>query len=288
MKTVVGLGEVLWDVFPERKVLGGAPANFAYYASQFGFNGCVVSAVGKDLSGKEILETLAGKKLDFLIETVDYPTGMVQVVLNAKGIPRYEICKNSAWDNIPFIKHTEELARSCSAVCFGTLAQRNEISRATIHRFLELVPKNAYKIFDVNLRQHFYSKEIICESLQLCNILKMNEEEVAEMAHIFGFSGMTEQEICLHLLKTYNLEVVAETKGAAGSYVFTADETSYLASPKISVTNSVGAGDSWLGAFTAALLNGETIQSAHELAVKVAAKVCEQHGVVCQLSNPSF
>jgi len=279
MRTIIGLGEVLWDVFPERKVLGGAPANFAYYASQFGFKGCVVSAVGKDLLGKEILDALAERKLDFLIETVDYPTGIVQIALNAEGIPRYEICENSAWDNIPFTKRTEELARSCSAVCFGTLAQRCETSRETICHFLELVPKNVYKIFDINFRQHFYSKEIICQSLQHCNILKMNEEEVAEIARLFGFAGMTEQEICLHLLKTYNLEIVAETKGSAGSYVFTADETSYLVSPKISVADTVGAGDSWTGAFVAALLNGETTQSAHELAVKVAT---------CKLSNPNF
>jgi fructokinase len=270
---------VLWDVFPERRVLGGAPANFAYYASRFGFKGCVVSAVGKDLYGKEILDALAEKKLDFLIEAVDCPTGEVQVALNAQGIPRYEICENSAWDNIPFTKRAEELARSCSAVCFGTLAQRSEISRATIYRFLELVPENVPKIFDINLRQHFYSKEIICRSLQLCNVLKMNEEEVAEMARLFGLANMTEQEICLHLLKTYNLEIVAETKGAAGSYVFTAYETSYLASPKISVASTVGAGDSWTGAFVAALLNGEAMRSAHELAVKVATR---------KLSDPSF
>jgi fructokinase len=281
MKTVVGLGEVLWDVFPERKILGGAPANFAYYASQLGFNGCIVSAVGKDLLGKEILNALAEKELGSLIETLDYPTGEVLVVLNAGGIPQYEICENSAWDNIPFTKRTEELARNCSAVCFGTLAQRNETSRTTIYRFLEFIPKNAYKIFDINLRQHFYSKEIICQSLQHCNILKMNEEEVAKIACLFGFSGMTEQEICLHLLKTYNLKIVVETKGATGSYVFTTDETSYLASPKVFVADTVGAGDSWTGAFVAALLNGETIQNAHELAVKVAAKVCERHGAMC-------
>jgi fructokinase len=279
MKTIIGLGEVLWDVFPERRVLGGAPANFAYYASQFGFEGCVVSAVGKDLPGKEILDALMERKLALLIETVDYPTGEVRVALNAQGIPQYEICKNSAWDNIPFTKRTEELARSCSAICFGTLAQRSETSRATIHRFLELVPKNAYKIFDINLRQHFYGKEIIYSSLQFCNILKMNEEEVAEIANLFGLAGMTEQEICLHLLKTYNLEIVAETKGAAGSYVFTADEISYLDSPKIPVANTVGAGDSWAGTFVAALLNGESMRRAHELAVKV---------VTHKLSNPSF
>ncbi|MDR2554519.1 MAG: carbohydrate kinase [Fibromonadaceae bacterium] len=278
-RTVIGIGEVLWDVFPERRIIGGAPANFAYYASKFGFNGCVVSAVGKDLPGKELLDVLAERKLELLVETVDYPTGEVHVALNAQGIPQYEICENSAWDNIPFTKRAEELAKSCSAVCFGTLAQRNEVSRATIQRFLELVPKNAYKIFDINLRQYFYNKEIIHQSLQLCNVLKMNEEEIAEIARIFGFAYMTEQEICSHLLKSYDLKIVVETKGATGSYVFTADETSYSASPKIPVTNTVGAGDSWIGAFAAALLNGENLQNAHKLAVEVATH---------RLTDPSF
>jgi fructokinase len=278
LSKIVGLGEILWDVFPERRVLGGAAANFAYYASQFASNCCVASAVGKDLPGKEILETLAKKKLNFLIEAVDYPTGTVKVTLNANGIPQYEICENSAWDNIPFTSRMEELALDCGAVCFGTLAQRCEASRATIHRFLKLAPENAYRIFDVNLRQNFYSKEVISQSLQSCNILKMNEEEVAEIARIFGLVGLTEQEICLHLLSAYDLKFVAETKGATGSYVFAKGEMSYLDAPKVPVADTVGAGDAWTGAFAAALLCGETMQSAHLLAVKAAAEACARHG----------
>jgi len=285
MKTIIGLGEILWDVFPERKILGGAPANFAYHASQFGFDGYAVSAIGKDLLGKEILDSLAEKKLNFLIETIDYPTGTVQVTLNDRGVPQYEICENTAWDNIPFTQRTEELARKCDAVCFGTLAQRSEVSRATIHRFLELVPKNAYKIFDINLRQHFYTKEIIQQSLLCCNVLKINEEEVVEVARLFGFGEMTEQEICRHLLKTYNLDIVVATKGAIGSYVFTNGETSYLDTPKVRVADTVGAGDSFTGAFVAALLHGETIRSAHQLAVEVSTYVCTQHGAMPPLPD---
>jgi len=277
--SVIGLGEVLWDIFPERKIFGGAPANFAYYASQFGLEGCVVSAVGNDLLGKEIFDFLAEKKLKSLISTVKYPTGTVKVALNAKGIPQYDICENSAWDNIPFSKRAEKLARSCSAICFGTLAQRSETSRATLYRFLELVPDDALKIFDINLRQNFYSKDIILRSLQHCNVLKMNNEEVAEMAQLFDLTNMTEQEVCSYLLRTYNLKIVADTRGAAGSYVFTAGETSYLSSPKISVKNTVGAGDSWIGAFVAGLLNGESLRSAHELAVKTATR---------RLTEPNF
>jgi len=278
-KKVIGLGEVLWDIFPERKIFGGAPANFAYYASQFGLEGCVVSAVGNDSLGKEILKFLAEKKLKSLISTVKYPTGTVKVTLNAKGIPQYDIRENSAWDNIPFTKRAEKLARDCSAVCFGTLAQRSETSRATLYRFLELVPEDALKIFDINLRQNFYSKDIILRSLQHCNVLKMNNEEIAEMAQLFGLPNMTEQEVCSYLLRTFHLKIVADTRGAAGSYVFTPNETSYLSSPKISVKNTVGAGDSWIGAFVAALLNGESLRSAHELAVKTATR---------RLTEPNF
>jgi len=277
---VIGIGEILWDMFPKQKILGGAPANFAYHASQFGFSSYVVSAIGKDAFGKEILDALAEKKLNFLIEPVDYPTGTVKVTLNAQGVPQYEICENAAWDNIPFTKRTKELAVNCGAVCFGSLAQRNDTSRKTIYRFLEIVPKDAYRIFDINLRQYFYSKEIIQESLLRYNILKVNDEEVAEIARLFGFAKMTEQEICLHLLKEYNLKIVAETKGAIGSYIFTANEISYLETPKVHVADTVGAGDSFTGAFAAALLQEKTIQKAHQLAVETSAYVCTQCGAM--------
>jgi fructokinase len=284
-KIIVGLGEILWDVFPERKILGGAPANFAYHASQFGFDGYAVSAIGNDLLGKEILDSLAEKQLNFLIENVNFPTGTVQVALNNIGVPQYEICEGVAWDNIPFTQRSEELAQTCDAVCFGSLAQRNEVSRTTVYRFLGLVPESAYKIFDINLRQHFYSQEIIHESLLRCNILKINDEEVVEVARLFGLNGMAEQEVCRHLLKTYNLNIVVETKGAIGSYVLTPNETSYLDTPKVHVADTVGAGDSFTGAFVAALLQGESIRNAHQLAVEVSAYVCTQHGAMPQLPD---
>jgi fructokinase len=276
---VVGIGEVLWDIFPEHKIPGGAPANFAYHASQFGFKSYVVSAVGKDLLGKEILKIFAEKELGLLIESVDYPTGIVKVELNDKGIPQYEICENVAWDNIPFTEQTKELALNCSAVCFGTLAQRNEASRKTIRSFLELVPKNALKIFDINLRQHFYSKKIIHESLLHCNILKINEEEVAEVARLFELDK-SEQEICLHLLKEYNLNIVIETKGSTGSYVFAESEISYLDTPKVNAIDTVGAGDSFAGAFAGALLQGKSLREAHKLAVEISSYICTQRGAM--------
>jgi len=280
---IVGIGEMLWDIFPERKIPGGAPANFAYHASQFGFESYVVSAVGKDLLGEEILKIFAEKELRLLVETIDFPTGTVKVELNDKGIPKYEICENVAWDNIPFTERTKELAQNCTAVCFGTLAQRNEISRKTIRSFLELVPQNALKIFDINLRQNFYSKKIIHESLQSSNILKINEEEVIEVARLFELEKKDEQEICLHLLKEYNLNIVIETKGSVGSYVFAKDETSYLDTPKVNAIDTVGAGDSFAGAFAGALLRGKSIKEAHKLAVDVSSYICTQRGAMHKL-----
>jgi fructokinase len=283
-KTIVGLGEILWDVLPTGKVLGGAPANFAYIASQFGLDGYAVSAIGNDLLGKEILDSLAEKQLDFLIENVDFPTGTVQVTVDKKGIPQYEICEGVAWDNIPFTQRSEELARTCDAVCFGSLAQRNAVSRNTILQFLELVPENTLKIFDINLRQHFYSKEIIENSLRKANILKINDEEVAIVTGLFGWSG-SEEAICKKIMNDYSLKMVVETKGATGSYVLTPEETSYLDTPKVHVADTVGAGDSFTGSFVAALLNGESVRNAHKLAVEVSAYVCTQHGAMPQLPD---
>lgn len=277
---VVGLGEILWDVFPQRKVLGGAPANFAYHVSQFGYNGYAVSAIGNDLLGKEILESLSSKKLNYLIETTDFPTGTVEVMLNKAGVPQYEIYENVAWDNIPFTARTENLAKTTQTVSFGSLAQRNKVSRDTIKKFIQAMPEDSLKIFDINLRQHFYTKEIIHDSLQLSNVLKINDEEVLMVAELYNMKDDNEQDICIKLLKDYNLNVVILTKGEEGSYVFTTKETSYQPTPKIHVADTVGAGDSFTAAFVASYLHGDRITDAHKLAVEVSAYVCTQHGAM--------
>lgn len=271
---------MLWDVFADGKVLGGAPANFAYHASQHGFEGWVVSAVGKDAPGREILDAMAEKQLRHIIETVDYPTGTVQVILDKRGVPQYEICEGVAWDNIPFTKEMERLAEDCAAVCFGSLAQRSEVSRATIRRFLYLAPADACKIFDINLRQHYYDREVIYDSISRCNILKINDDEVAAVAKLFDMKETSEKDICLRLLEEYGLDMVVETKGAAGSYVFTAGETSCIDTPQVKVADTVGAGDSFSGAFIAALLQGKSLREAHCLAVDISAYVCTQQGAM--------
>jgi Sugar kinases, ribokinase family len=283
--TIVGLGEILWDVFPERKVLGGAPANFAYHVSQFGYNGYAVSAIGDDLLGKEILSGLEEKELNYLIETTDFPTGTVQVTLDQAGIPQYEILEDVAWDNIPFTAKTENLAKITQAVSFGSLAQRNSVSRKTITKFLQTMPEGSKKIFDINLRQHFYTKELISESLKLANILKINEEEVVVVSKLYGFDRENEQEVCLRLLEEYKLDIVILTKGTEGSFVYTAKETSYQPTPKVHVADTVGAGDSFTAAFVASYLHGNPIPEAHQLAVEVSAYVCTQHGAMPKLPD---
>lgn len=282
---VVGLGELLWDVFPNQKILGGAPANFAYQISQFGYNGYTVSAVGDDLLGKEILHTLAEKKLNHLVETINYPTGTVEVTLSDDGIPSYEICENVAWDNIPFTDKTANLARMTQTVSFGSLAQRNTISRETIRRFLKCMPQKSLKIFDINLRQFFYTKELIHESLQLANALKINEDEIKVVTKLLEISGETEQEVCRLLLNKYNLDIVILTMGVDGSFVFTPKVTSFLPTPKVHVADTVGAGDSFTAAFVASYMHGSSISDAHQLAVEVSAYVCTQHGAMPNLPD---
>lgn len=279
---VVGLGEVLWDVLPEGKKLGGAPSNFAYHAGQFlGMNNTIaVSALGEDKLGEETIKALEEHQLNCLLPRVPYPTGTVQVQLDEQGIPTYDIKENVAWDNIPFTKEIEEVASTCRAVCFGSLAQRNVVSRETIHRFLDLTPKDCMKIFDINLRQNFYNKEIIKESLQRCNVLKINDEELVLIGRMFGYPGLDIENKCWLILGKYNLDMLVLTCGTNGSYVFTPGQMSFQETPKVEVADTVGAGDSFTGSFCAAILSGKPVAEAHKLAVEVSAYVCTQNGAM--------
>ena len=279
---VVGMGEALWDVLPEGKKIGGAPANFAYHVSQFGFPSCVVSAIGDDALGKEIIENFTSKGLDQLIAEVPYPTGTVQVEIDQTGIPLYDIKESVAWDNIPYTEHLDALAKRTKAVCFGSLAQRNVVSRETINHFLDTMPKDddSLIVFDVNLRQGFYNKEILCKSMQNCNILKINEEELITVSRMFGYPGIDLQDKCWILLGKYNLKMLILTCGINGSYVFTPGNVSFQPTPKVEVADTVGAGDSFTAAFIASILKGKSVTEAHTIAVKTSAFVCTQKGAM--------
>lgn len=279
---VVGMGEALWDVLPEGKKIGGAPANFAYHVSQFGLPSCVVSAIGDDALGKEIIENFTSKGLDQLIAEVPYPTGTVQVEIDQTGIPLYDIKENVAWDNIPYTEHLDALAKRTKAVCFGSLAQRNVVSRETINHFLDTMPKDddSLIVFDVNLRQGFYDKEILCKSMQNCNILKINDEELITVSRMFGYPGIDLQDKCWILLGKYNLKMLILTCGINGSYVFTPGNVSFQPTPKVEVADTVGAGDSFTAAFIASILKGKSVTEAHTIAVKTSAYVCTQKGAM--------
>ena len=279
---VVGMGEALWDILPEGKKIGVAPANFAYHVSQFGFPSCVVSAIGDDALGKEIIENFTSKGLDQLIAEVPYPTGTVQVEIDQTGIPLYDIKENVAWDNIPYTEHLDALAKRTKAVCFGSLAQRNVVSRETINHFLDTMPKDddSLIVFDVNLRQGFYNKEILCKSMQNCNILKINDEELITVSRMFGYPGIDLQDKCWILLGKYNLKMLILTCGINGSYVFTPGNVSFQPTPKVEVADTVGAGDSFTAAFIASILKGKSVTEAHTIAVKTSAFVCTQKGAM--------
>ncbi len=282
---IVGIGEALWDVLPEGRKIGGAPANFAYHVSQFGFPGCAVSAVGDDEPGHELRRQLAANGVQHILEEVPFPTGTVQVTLDAAGKPAYEIRREVAWDNIPFTAELEALARQTRAVCFGSLAQRSPVSRQTIARFLETMPggQGQYRIFDINLRQRFYTRDIVDDSLRRCNILKINDEELEIVGAMFGLEAAAPEERCRALLEKYGLGALILTCGADGSHVFTPGGMSYVATPRVEVADTVGAGDSFTAAFLSALLAGCGTGEAHRLAVEVSAHVCTCCGAMPEL-----
>jgi fructokinase len=264
-EVIVGIGEALWDVLPEGKKLGGAPANFAYHVSQFGLNGCAVSAIGQDKLGDEIIEQLDARGLYHHIDVVPYPTGTVQVEIDQAGIPQYDIKENVAWDNIPYTASLEAIAQNTKAVCF-----------------IEAIPaeNDPLIVFDINLRQGFYTKETICNSMKKCNILKINDEELVTISRIFGYPGIDLQDKCWILLGKYNLKMLILTCGVNGSYVFTPGNVSFYQTPKVKVADTVGAGDSFTASFIASIIKGKTIADAHRTAVDVSAYVCTQNGAM--------
>ena len=264
-KYCVGLGEILFDVLPSGSQLGGAPANFAYHAGQHGLHSVAVSAVGKDVLGDTALRILDEKKLKYVMPEVDYPTGTVQVQLDKEGVPTYDIKQNVAWDNIPFTDDIKEIAANAGAVCWGSLAQRSEVSRKSIYTFLDHTP------------------EVITESLKRCNVLKINDEELITIGRLFGYPGLDIENKCWLILGKYNLDMLVLTCGVNGSYVFAPGVKSFQETPKVEVADTVGAGDSFTGTFCASILKGKSIQEAHELAVKVSAYVCTQNGAMPQI-----
>ena len=277
-KVIVGIGEILWDMLPSGKALGGAPANFAYHATRLGEEGWAVSAIGDDALGREIIDIVEEKRLKSLVSITDKPTGTVQVELDAKGVPTYTIMEDVAWDNIPFTPEMEALACRADAVCFGSLVQRMA-SRASVLRFLRATRPDALKVFDINLRQHYYSREVLEDSLELADILKINDEEIRIVADMFDLGG-DDAAACRALIDRYALRLVILTKGADGSEVITSDEVIPQPAGEAQVVDTVGAGDSFTAAFVVAYLRGASLADAQRHASDTAAYVCSCKGAM--------
>lgn len=280
---IVGLGEILWDCLPTGKKLGGAPANFAYHVSRLGLKGIVASAVGNDSLGDEAISELESHAVPYCIERVKEATGTVLVSLDKKGVPSYDIRQGVAWDNIRFSPKLKALAAETAAVCFGSLAQRNNKSRKTIRQFLESVPADSLKIFDINIRQDYYSLKLIEESLHMSDILKINDEEISLLAKLAGIPGRSFDEMCRVIMYRYGLDMIILTCGEAGSYIFSPRQKNYMETPKVEVVDTVGAGDAFTAAFVAAILLGKSVEEAHEAAVKLSAFVCTQKGAMHEI-----
>ena len=274
----VGLGEVLFDIIENNPKLGGAPANFAYHCKQQGLESMVVSALGDDKLGQIARAKLALRFLPNYIPTVKEQTGYVDVKLDADGIANYTFSNDSAYDNIPLTDELLEIAKSVNVVCFGSLAQRNTVSRQSIYAFLDAMDDNSIKIYDINLRQNFYNKEVILESLHRANVFKCNEDEIDIICNYLECNNTSSDLFAK--LQNLNVNCFIFTKGADESQIFLNDSFSCIKTPKVKVVDTVGAGDSFTATFIASLLKGDDLFTAHNKDVKLAAFVCEQRGAM--------
>ena len=275
---VIGIGEILWDLLPDGKQLGGAPANFAWHAQQLGAQGMVVSAVGDDDYGKEILDLIRQRKLGNGIAVTKKPTGTVEVKLK-KGMPEYIIHEHVAWDFIDLNDTAVDGLCKADALCFGSLAQRSGYSQETIFKALEMTPEDCLKVFDINLRQQFYSKEIIEHSLQKADVFKLNDEELLKVKEIFRFTS-SDEAVCKKVLKAYEMKMVVLTGGDQESMLLTSSEISELKTPKTNVADTIGAGDAFTAAVTMGILHDLPLKEIHEKAMRVSTFVCTRCGAM--------
>ena len=276
---VIGVGEVLWDLLPAGKQLGGAPANFAYHAHALGAEVRVVSRVGNDPLGREILDRLRalGLPTDGVGVDADAPTGTVSVELAADGQPRFTIHENVAWDHLVADEASLAFAAHAAAVCFGSLGQRCEASRRAIRALVTATPAMALRVFDINLRQQFYSREIVEDSLRLANVLKLNDTELPVLAAMFGLAGGVREQLAA-LAQRFALRAVALTRGALGSLLLAGNTWSEHPGLTVKVVDSVGAGDAFTAAMALGLLAGHRLDDINRHANEVAAYVCSQAG----------
>lgn len=281
-KKVAGLGEVLWDLLPRGVCLGGAPANFAYITTLMGDQGMVASCVGEDSRGIEALRQLEelGLDIDHVQTDREHPTGTVKVELDASGQAQFEIAQPVAWDFLHWTLDWEHLAQSVDAVCFGSLAQRSEASRSTIRRFLAATSADAAKVFDVNLRQSYYSRDILAESMKLADIVKLNDEELAKIMRLYGLPHKDERSSAQRLMREFDLEIVCVTRGGNGSLLVRGDTVSEHRGFKVKVADTVGSGDAFTAGLVHEYLHGASLNLMNEVANLVGAWVASEVGAM--------
>ncbi len=294
-KSIVGLGEVLWDVFPDGAHFGGAPANFACCAAELGgdtIDVAVVSAVGRDDYGRQAIDLLRVRGIDTsCVAQVDWPTGQVLVELDCNGHPSYRIAEGAAWDNVAWTDQLRELATNCDAVCFGTLAQRSEVSRQMIQAFVRATRPHCLRILDINLQNPFWHKETLLQSLELANVVKLNDVELATVAHVLDWKA--DDDVLLNrMLDRFSLSLVALTRGAHGAVlVNSSGERDDCSGRPVSVVDTVGAGDAYTAALAIGMLRGLPLETINAWANRVAEFVCSQTGATpklpARLQSPS-
>lgn len=278
---VIAIGEIVWDMLPSGKQLGGAPLNFAFFSKELGAEAYAVSAIGNDVLGDETLAVASatGVNLDYL-QRNNLPTSRVLISLDNEGVPQYEIVENVAWDALECPQMILDLVKDASVMCWGSLAQRSVTSRQSVLAMLSAAPKECVKVFDINIRQHYYSREVIETSLGYADILKLNEDELPLVASLLGLSGQ-ERDIVRQLIEKYALKYLVYTHGADFSEVYSATgECSHVPTPKVRVVDTVGAGDSFTAVFVTSILQGLSMAESHARAVEVSAYVCTQNGAI--------
>lgn len=276
--TAIGLGEILWDVMPQGRKLGGAPANFAYHVNALGGSGIPVSRIGDDALGRETLDELAdhGVSTDHISIDPGHPTGTVDAAVDKDGVATYTFPDDVAWDFLAFDENALRLAETADAVCFGTLAQRSDRSRRAIHQFLEAA-RQALKIYDINLRQDFFGKGRILASLQRADVLKINDDELKIVSALLDLAG--DEETCLRrIMEQHALKLAVLTRGGEGSLILSPDNRSDLPGAPTTVVDTIGAGDSFTAAMALGYLHGLPLDAINRHAARVAAHVCGQAG----------
>ena len=277
---IVGLGEVLWDMLPGGKQLGGAPANFAYITSLLGDEGLVASRLGADELGSAALKRLSDLHLttSYLQTDGQHPTGCVRVEVDQSGQPRFEIARSVAWDYLEWTSVWQELAQKADAVCFGSLAQRAPTSRATIRQFVHAMRSEAVRVFDVNLRQSFYSAEILADSMKLADIVKLNHDELPRIMSLFDLTHVDETASARRLIALHNLKLVCVTRGNRGSLLVSGERWSDHPGYEIKVADTVGAGDAFTAGLLHQYLRGQSLREMGDMANRLGAWVASSVG----------